>query len=259
MHPCRTLASAGFVALLCFSQVSRGETLTHPGNAPCGGTLQVCIDDAAAGDTVELATNGSITEDLETAKSLTLRVGVGAYEFAAVGRLFYTDRETFLAATNATAASFPYSPGTTSSTQSGQIVLEAVDPSTLSFGAWPANFPNDNDVELALNDKEDLNIFYIGGLTYAMGIDFDDASGGSTPSTFDVIVKTGSVQLASFQFQTQRNPDQNYIGVWASEPFDRLEIRETTTANENEFFGTVSISLTPLPRVIFEDGFEPAP
>lgn len=187
-------------------------------------------------------------------------VDIGAYEFAVVGPLFFTDRETFLAATNASAASAPYNPGTTPGPiQSGQVSFEAVHPSTLAFGAWPADFPNDNDIELALNDMEDLNIFFLGGLTYAMGIDFDDASGGSTPSTFDIIVKTGPVQLASFQFETQQNPDQNYIGVWAREPFDRLEIRETTTANENEFFGTVSISQTPLPRTIFNDGFEPVP
>lgn len=60
-------------------------------------------------------------------------------------------------------------------------------------------------------------------------------------------------------FETQHNPDQDYIGVWAREPFDRLKIRETATANENEFFGTVSISQMPLPTTVFNDRFESAP
>ena len=89
-----------------------------------------------------------------------------------------------------------------------------------------------------------------------MGIDFDDASGGSTPSTFDVTVKEGDTTIGQFQFQTDQLPEQNYIGVWTQVPFDRLEIRETTTANENEFFGTVSISQQPLQPPIFADGFE---
>lgn len=187
-------------------------------------------------------------------------VDIGAYEFAVVKPVFFKDREAFLSATHASAASLPYSPGIGPGPfQSGQVSFDPPHPSTLHFGDWPADFPNDNDVELAINDKEDLDIFYIGGFVYAMGIDFDDASGGSTPSTFDIVVKTGLTQLASFQFETQNEPDQNYIGVWAREPFNHLEIRETTTANENEFFGTVSISQIPLPRTIFEDAFEPAP
>jgi hypothetical protein len=187
-------------------------------------------------------------------------VDIGAYEFAVVNPVFFKDREAFLSATGAITASAPYSPGTSPGPfQSGQVSFDPPHPSTLNFGDWPADFPNDNDVELAINDKEDLDITYIGGFVYAMGIDFDDASGGSTPSTFDIVVKTGLTQLANFQFETQNEPDQNYIGVWSREPFNRLEIRETTTENENEFFGTVSVSQVPLPRTIFRDGFEPAP
>jgi hypothetical protein len=44
--------------------------------------------------------------------------------------------------------------------------------------------------------------------------------------------------------------------VWSQVPFDRLEIRETTTANENEYFGAVSTSQVPLPNEIFSDRFE---
>lgn len=177
---------------------------------------------------------------------------------ASLGPVLFTDRERFMAATDATAASAPY----TSVSQppepfaSGDILFDAVAPSSLLFAEWPADFPGDNDIELALNGKEDLDILIAEGSAYALGIDFDDASGGSTPSTFRVRLMAGSEQLGCYQFGTERAAGQDYIGVWSPEPFDRLEIRETATANENEFFGTVSISQTPFTGLLFADRFE---
>ena len=175
------------------------------------------------------------------------------------GPLLFTDREQFLSATGASEASAPYSAVNQPPEpfQSGQVTFDAIAPSSLNFGNSPADFPDDNDIELAINDKEDLDIAMAAGFTFAMGIDFDDASGGSTPSTFDVTVKAGDTTIGQLQFQTDQLPEQNYLGVWAQAPFDRLEIRETTTANENEYFGTVSTSQQPLPPPpIFADGFE---
>ena len=176
------------------------------------------------------------------------------------GPLLFTDRERFLSATGAGVASAPYSivNQPPEPFPSGQITFDAIAPSSLNFGNSPADFPDDNDIELAINDKEDLDIAMAEGegFTFAMGIDFDDASGGSTPSTFDVTVKAGDSTIGQFQFQTDQLPEQNYIGIWAQAPFDRLEIRETTTANDSEYFGTVSTSQQPLPPPIFADGFE---
>ena len=172
--------------------------------------------------------------------------------------VLFTDRAEFLSRTGATTASGQYSPVSQPPEpfMSGQILFDAVDPSSLFFGDWPADFPGDSDVELALNGNEDLDIALVDGFTYAMGIDFDDASGGSTPSTFDVTIMAGETPLVRFEFDTQQLPNQDYIGVWSRIPFDRLQIRETTTANENEYFGTVSISQQPIPREIFVDDFE---
>ena len=174
------------------------------------------------------------------------------------GPLLFSDRERFLSTTGASVASAPYSVVNQPPEpfQSGQITFDAIAPSSLFFSDFPADFPDDNDIELAINDKEDLDISMAEDFTFAMGIDFDDASGGSTPSTFDVTVKAGDTIIGQLQFQPDQLPEQNYIGVWAQAPFDRLEIRETTTANENEFFGTVSTSQQPLPPPIFADGFE---
>ncbi len=186
-------------------------------------------------------------------------IDIGAYEFATVAPRFYTDRARFLRATGALPASAPYAPANAPPEPftSGDVTFDAIAPATLHFGNWPADFPGDNNVELAINDQENLDVAMTDGFVYAMGIDFDDPSGGTTPSTFAVLVKTGDAQFARFEFATQEAPEENYIGVWSREPFDRLQIRETTTANENEFFGTVSISREPLPRFVFEDGFEP--
>lgn len=55
-----------------------GAVLTWPGAAPCHATLQACISAAAAGDIVEVATDGPINEAIEIfGKSLTLRAASG--------------------------------------------------------------------------------------------------------------------------------------------------------------------------------------
>jgi hypothetical protein len=50
----------------------RADVLPYPGVGPCSTTLQACIDGAAAGDTVEIATNSPIDASITIAKSLTL-------------------------------------------------------------------------------------------------------------------------------------------------------------------------------------------
>ena len=213
---------------------------------------------------IDVGTDGPIggTDELDADGDFRRSGGaidIGAYEFAIVAPRFYTDRARFFRATGALPASAPFAPvnAPPEPFTSGDVTFDAIAPATLHFGNWPADFPGDNNVELAINDQENLDVAMTEGFVYAMGIDFDDLSGGTTPSTFAVVVKTGDAQLARFEFATQEAPEENYIGVWSREPFDRLEIRETTTANENEFFGTVSISREPLPRFVFEDDFEP--
>lgn len=55
-----------------------GAVLAWPGAAPCHATLQACINAAAAGDIVEVATDDPINEAIEIfGKSLTLRAADG--------------------------------------------------------------------------------------------------------------------------------------------------------------------------------------
>ena len=172
--------------------------------------------------------------------------------------LLFTDREDFLNATEATVVTAPYAPVNQPPEpfQSGDILFDAIAPSSLNFADFPVDFPDPGSIELAINGKEDLDIALAEGFTRAMGIDFNDAAGGNTPSTFTITVFASDTEVASFQFQTAALPDQDYIGVWAAVPFNRLEIRETTTANENEYFGAVSTSSSPLGTRLFEDRFE---
>ncbi len=68
------------VACLIVSDV-RAAILTYPADAPCDTTLQACIDGATNGDTIEIATDDRINEDLTIAKSLTL---TSATDFQAI-------------------------------------------------------------------------------------------------------------------------------------------------------------------------------
>lgn len=186
------------------------------------------------------------------------QVDLGAYEYASIPALLFTSREDFEQHTDATTASAPYAPVNRPSEpfESGDISFDAFAPSTLNFSSWPADFPDDNDVELALNGDENLAIASTVGPVYAMGIDFDDLSGGSTPSTFSVIMLKDSTEVGRARFQTP-DASQDFVGVWSPDPFDELQILESSAANENEYFGAVLTGRKRLDDThIFLTGFE---
>ncbi|MCX5740833.1 MAG: hypothetical protein NTZ61_20490, partial [Proteobacteria bacterium] len=59
------------------SGISFNTVWLWPGSAPCNGTLQACIDSALADDTVQIATNGPISESVTIAKALILEAKSG--------------------------------------------------------------------------------------------------------------------------------------------------------------------------------------
>jgi hypothetical protein len=63
--------------LLASMTAAHAATLTYPGPAPCNTTLQSCIDSAAAGDVVEIATSSPIDESPDLNRSLVLRAAGG--------------------------------------------------------------------------------------------------------------------------------------------------------------------------------------
>ena len=68
----RTAIATGLLPALAFA-----TTRTYPGAVPCNTTLQACITGATGGDVIEVATNGTIDEDLSVNKSLTLQPATG--------------------------------------------------------------------------------------------------------------------------------------------------------------------------------------
>lgn len=153
----------------------------------------------------------------------------------------FTDRNAFFEAVGKHKASSTYTAGNrpVEPAQRGEVAFDAISPSTLNFGAWPVNFPDDNNIELGINGNESLDIISTVGPVYAMGIDFDqDSSEGLASSKFNVTLREDGVFRGRYLFET---PDNNiqFIGVWSPRPFDRMQIREVATANENEYFGSV--------------------
>lgn len=77
----RCLMRPGLAISLAFASVLPPAALAaqqvFPGPAPCDTTLQACIDGAAPGDVIALATDGPIAESLQIGKSLTLRASTG--------------------------------------------------------------------------------------------------------------------------------------------------------------------------------------
>ncbi len=80
------LRSGLLLAGLAMAATASAATLRWPGSAPCDATLQACIDAAANGDTVEVASNAVIDESLALARAITLRAVPGFAPHLAQGR-----------------------------------------------------------------------------------------------------------------------------------------------------------------------------
>ncbi|MFK7828730.1 MAG: hypothetical protein AB8B57_03015 [Congregibacter sp.] len=156
----------------------------------------------------------------------------------------FDQRHAFLEITDVQAASDPYVVLNRPDEPyvSGTVAFSTGTDSSLSFAAWPADFQGDNNIELALNGIEDLDIHSEAGPVFALGVDFDDESGGTSPSTFTVTGLLNGGEQFVFEFTTPPSGGRNFIGVRSSVPFDTLRIREDQAVNENEFFGTVFTS-----------------
>ncbi|MFK7830160.1 MAG: hypothetical protein AB8B57_10310 [Congregibacter sp.] len=159
----------------------------------------------------------------------------------------FDQRQSFLEIRDVQQASDPYIDGLSQPAEpyvSGRVAFSTGPNSSLNFANWPANFEGDNGIELALNGIEDLDIQSDAGPVFALGVDFDDESGGTTPSTFVVTGLLNDQEVFVFEFTTPPSDGRDFIGVRSNKPFDTLRIRETQAANENEFFGTVYTSTT---------------
>jgi hypothetical protein len=81
-----SLPVAIFLSGLLAASTAGAVSRTWPGNAPCAGTLQACIDASAAGDEVLIASSTEIDEAISLDKSLVLRAAPNRVARLAAGR-----------------------------------------------------------------------------------------------------------------------------------------------------------------------------
>ncbi len=166
----------------------------------------------------------------------------------------YLDRDLFVSETNALRVSVDYPSGLNNEPFwiSGDIQLGTTQPATLNFQQWTTALAG-NDV--AVNGIENLTVASFGEEVYALGIEFHDSTdssvnAGSTPSTFVALaIDSAGTTVGEFRFETPREIEANFIGIWSPIPFRRISLVELGDAGENEFFGAVYAGRRPPPGV----------
>jgi len=168
----------------------------------------------------------------------------------------FDERGTFLAATSASAAGpIPAGPGlrgessftfnhlTFTSHAASSFFIDSNEP---DFGIRIPGF------DLVVNDVESFNIDFSTPV-FSLGFDFHEpendpnVNGSFVDSQFEITLLSGLSVVDSFTF-TRPNDSLEFVGVWTSDSFDRIELRETTGGLENEFFGNFATGVTPIPE-----------
>lgn len=117
----------------------------------------------------------------------------------------------------------------------------------------------DEAFDLAINGPENF-IVESGTPLYSFGFDFHEptASGPGlvdtcnfpcTPSTFEIRLFSGVMPIAVHEF-TRPKDSLQFVGIWTSSSFDRIEIHETMGTADNEFFGNFTTGVTPAPEPV---------
>ena len=155
---------------------------------------------------------------------------------------FFSDKADFLTATGATQATTAYADhGATHLAHlvSGSVTFSEYDSASYFFsGAWTTRLPGN---ELAITGKENLNVA-LAAPVRALGFDFvepqhdPNVNGPFQDSTFTVTFLNGTTAVDSFTFNAP-NDVTAFVGASSAWAFDRVQIRETIGAAENEFFG----------------------
>lgn len=192
---------------------------------------------------MDTATANRVTRRL-TKLSLALCLMLAFPAWASQSFIFI-DRDQFLKQANATLATEPYLPinDAPKSFTSGSVTFTAKGSSSFLNKEWTDKLPG---IDIALNDKEDLDMV-LDAPVHAMGFGFEDRDGGAGLSTFTVTARLGTLFVDQFIFEASGSdvPNETFVGFWSPQLFDRLEIREVTSVNQNEFFGSVYTGVTP--------------
>lgn len=107
--------------------------------------------------------------------------------------------------------------------------------------------------DLAINGVENFNVDSQVAL-FAFGFDFHEPTdpspappntcgGTCADSTFRVTLLNGSTIVTVHDFMGPQD-SLGFVGIWTRDPFNRVEIRETTGTGDNEFFGNFTTGTT---------------
>lgn len=170
--------------------------------------------------------------------------------------LTFDDRAAFEAATGASdvGAIPPTASGVEFSI--GDLDFKNVAPASLNASInWSTEI--DEMFDLAINGVENFDV-ESGTPLFAFGFDFHEPSSSGPglldtcnapcfDSTFEITLLDGMTPVAVQSF-TRPNDSLQFVGIWTSDPFDRIEIRDTTDTIDNEFFGNFTTGTTPAPE-----------
>jgi hypothetical protein len=192
-------------------------------------------------------------------KLLTLVVLLGGFSVRADATVVtFTDRASFEAATGATLVGpIPFTPSG-SPFSIGGLDFSSAPPPTLNASLnWSTLISEPFD--LAINGVENFNVDSATPL-FSFGFDFHEPSAPRPPafpdtcntdvcvdSTFELTLFDGASTVASYAF-SRPNDTLAFVGIWTSDPFDRIEIRETFGTADNEFFGNFTTGTTSVPE-----------
>lgn len=180
---------------------------------------------------------------------------------AVASPFIFDDRSAFLAATRAQRDTSPYpSAGTHVCFPAGSLVEQICGlQSELTFGDWTSALPTTGSAEpdLSLVGSESFEIVLDASVgVHSIGWELEDSDGGSATSTFTVVLHAGSQEVGRHIFDpTGSGPgwgaptglERTFVGLWSETPFDRVEILEVETLQEDEYFGPVYVGLRPPP------------
>lgn len=185
----------------------------------------------------------SLTRLLQLACTSTILCSAFSATPPAQALTLYDDRTEFLSDTNATEVSLePRGVEVDSFTLDNlTFTIARPTPETLNLANnWTDRLPG---IDLAVNGVESFDVDIANAINY-FGFDFVEPefdplvnSPVFIDSTFEVtLLKSGGI-IDSFEF-TRPNDVASFVGFSSDQSFDRVEIRETVGAAENEFFGS---------------------
>jgi hypothetical protein len=170
--------------------------------------------------------------------------------------ILITDKTSFVAATGATpVGAIPFSSSSADFTV-GILTFENVSPSSVNHDRnWSTLISEPFD--LAINGVENFDVASSSPL-FSFGFDFHEPTTASPSfpdtcnapcfdSTFQITLLNGVTPVGSHTFNMP-NDQLTFVGVWSSDPFDRIEIRDTTGTIDNEFFGNFLTGNRALPE-----------